>query len=31
MHGQYVRDVKGVDWEKTWQWIQKGDLNGCTD
>ena len=28
MHGQYVRDLTGVDWEKTWQWMPKGDLKG---
>ena len=31
IHGQYVRDMTGVDWEKTWQWLQKGDLKGCTE
>ena len=31
MHGQYVRDMTGVDWGKTWQWMRKGDLNGCTE
>ena len=31
MHGQYVRDMTGVDWEKTWQWLRKGDLKGCTE
>ena len=31
MHGQLVRDMKGVDWEKTWQWLRKGDLKGCTE
>ena len=31
MHGQYVRDLTGVDWEKTWRWMQKGDLKGCTE
>ena len=31
MHGQYVRDMKGVDWGKTWQWMRKGDLKGCTE
>ena len=23
-------DMTGVDWEKTWQWIGRGDLKGCT-
>ena len=31
MHGQYVRDLTGVDWEKTWWWMQKGDLKGCKE
>ena len=31
MHWQYVRDLTGVDWEKTWRWMQKGDLKGCTE
>ena len=31
MHGQYVRDLTGVDWDKTWRWMQKGDLKGCTE
>ena len=26
MHGQYVREKEGIDWEITWQWIAKGDL-----
>ena len=30
MHGQYVRQKGGVDWDKTWQWITKGNLKGCT-
>ena len=28
MHGQYVRDMAGVNWEKTWEWLRKGDLKG---
>ena len=31
MHGQYVRDMKGIDWGKTWLWLQKGDPEGCTE
>ena len=31
MHGQFVRELKGVDWDKTWQWLMKGDLKGCTE
>ena len=23
-------DITGVDWEKTWQWIGRGDLKRCT-
>ena len=30
MHGQYVREKEGIDWDRTWQWIAKGDLKGCT-
>ena len=26
MHGQYLRDKTGVDWERTWQWVTNGDL-----
>ena len=31
MHGQYVREKEGSDWDRTWQWIAKGDLKGCTE
>ena len=31
MHGQRVRDLMGVDWEKTWQWMQNRDFKGCTE
>ena len=31
MHGQYVRDKMGVDWERAWQWVANGDLKGCTE
>lgn len=31
MHGQYVREKEGIDWDRTWQWIVKGDLKGCTE
>ena len=31
MHGQLVRDMTGVDWEKKWQWLRKRDLKGCTE
>ena len=31
MHGQFVRELQGVDWDKTWQWLVKGDLKGCTE
>ena len=30
-HGQYVREKEGIDWDRTWQWIAKGDLKGCTE
>ena len=31
MLGQFVRALQGVDWEKTWQWLMKCDLKGCTE
>ena len=31
MHGQYVREKEGIDWDRTWQWIAKGDLKECTE
>ena len=31
MHLQYLRKKEGIDWERTRQWIAKGDLKGCTD
>ena len=31
MHGQYVREMDGIDKTKTWQWLSKGDLKGCTE
>ena len=31
MHGQHVREKEGIDWDRTWQWIAKGDLKGCTE
>lgn len=31
MHGQYVKDMTGVNWGKTWQWLQKRDLEGSTE
>ena len=31
MHGQFVRDKEGVKWDKSWQWLAKGDLKGCTE
>ena len=24
LHGQYVREKEGIDWDRTWQWIAKG-------
>ena len=27
----YVREKEGIEyWDRTWQWIAKGDLKGCT-
>ena len=31
MHRQFVRGKEGIDWDRTWQWIAKGDLKGCTE
>ena len=31
LHGQFVNDSKGVDWKRSWQWIVRGDLKGCTE
>ena len=31
MHGQNVRGKEGIDWDRTWQWIAKGDLKGCAE
>ena len=31
MQGQYVRGNEGIDWDRVWQWIAKGDLKGCTE
>lgn len=28
---EYVGDMTGVEWEKTWQWLQKGDLEVRTE
>ena len=26
-----MRDKERVNWEKSWQWLAKGDLKGCTE
>ena len=31
MHGLFVRDKEGVNWDISWQWLAKGDLKGCTE
>ena len=31
LHGQYVREKEGIDWDRTWQWIANGDFKGCTE
>ena len=31
MHGQCVREKEGIEWDRTWQCIAKGDLKGCTE
>ena len=29
--GRYVRGKEGIDWDRTWQWIAKGEVKGCTE
>ena len=31
MHGQYVREKEGIDWDRSWKLIAKGDLKGSTE
>ena len=32
MHGQYVREKEGIDWDRTWSVDCKSiDLKGCTE
>ena len=31
MHGQFVKDKEGVNWDKSWQWLAKGEVKGCTE
>ena len=31
MPGQLVGELQRIDWGKTWQWLVKGDLKGCTE
>ena len=31
MHGQFLRDKEGVDWNRSWHWIAKGDMKGCRE
>ena len=31
MHGQFLRDKEGVDWDRSWHWIAQGDMKGCTE
>ena len=31
LHGKFVNDKEGVNWERSWQWIVRGDLKGCTE
>ena len=26
-----MNDKEGVNWDKSWQWIVRGDLKGCTE
>ena len=30
MHGQFARDMEDKDKNKTWRWMRKSDLKGCT-
>ena len=30
LHGKFVNDKEGVNWDKSWQWIVRGDVKGCT-
>ena len=30
MHGQFARDMEDKDRNKTWKWMRKSDLKGCT-
>ena len=31
LHGKFVNDIEGVNWEKSWQWIVRADLKGFTE
>ena len=31
MHRKFVKEKEGIDWDRTWQWIAKGDLKECTE
>ena len=31
MHGQFLKDKEGVDWDRSWHWIAKVDMKGCTE
>ena len=32
MHGQFLRGKKGgVNWDRSWHWIAKGDIKACTE
>ena len=28
---KFLNDNEGVDWDKSWQWIVRGDVKGCTE
>ena len=30
MHGQFLRDKEGMNWDRSWEWIAKGDMKVCT-
>ena len=31
MHGKFARDMEDKNKNKTWRWMRKNDLKGCTE
>ena len=31
MYGQYVRQIEDKDKSKTWKWLRRSNLKGCTE